>query len=219
MDNKQLIVKKAAEVFLRYGIRSVTMDDLSRELGISKKTLYQHVADKEELIMEVLNLHSCEECQNFGLIEAEANDAVEELLLISQWNQDTIRSISPVIIYDLQKYHPKLWRSIQSADFQRNYDLLLKNLNKGIEQGLYRPELPTDIVVRLFIAQIEGMIQDYIFPPESNLIAQGIIVKDNLFIRGIATQAGLAKLEHYRTTGLRQLPLSFIGKALNSTKH
>lgn len=212
MEGKQLIVQKAAEVFLRYGIRSVTMDDLCRELSISKKTLYQHVSDKEELIMEVLHQHTCEEQDNYERIVVAARDAVEELLLISFWTQEAISKVPPVLIYDLRKYHPKVWQEMLSKDFKGTYNLLTKNLHKGIAQGLYRAELPVDIASRVFLAQNEGMVQDHIFPSnDSQLLKQGIIVKANLFIRGIATPEGLARLEYYRENGLSRVDLSFMG--------
>jgi AcrR family transcriptional regulator len=212
MEGKQLIVKKAAEVFLRYGIRSVTMDDLCRELSISKKTLYQHVSDKEELILEVLQQHTCEEQDNYARIAEVSRDAVEELLLISFWTQEAITKVPPVLIYDLRKYHPKVWQEMLSKDFKGTYNLITHNLQKGIAQGLYRAELPVDIAARVFLAQNEGMVQDHIFPGgNGELLKQGIIVKDNLFIRGIATPEGLARLEYYRENGLSRADLSFMG--------
>ncbi len=212
MDSKRAILNKAAEIFMRYGLRSVTMDDLRRELCMSKKTLYQHFENKDDLIYQVLQQHAREEMENFARIHDIAEDAVEEFLLISQLNVDTLREASPVIIYDLRKYHPAIWNQMLKDDFGCSHCALTENLKRGQAEGLYRSELPVDLASRLYFAQVQGMINEHIFPPGFEWLEQAIIVKDNLFMRGVCTPAGLERLEFYRKNGLRELPFAFMGK-------
>lgn len=214
MSSKNDILNKAAEVFLRYGFRSVTMDDLRRELCMSKKTLYQHFANKDDLISQVLDQHQCEEQENIFHLRQLARDAVEEFLLISKMSMDTLRKVSPVVIFDLQKYHPEIWRNMLEKDFGQQLDILTANLQRGIDEGFYREDLPVDIAGRLYLAQSEGMVKEYIFPADYARIEQALLVRDNLFMRAICSPAGLERLLYYRDNGLQEVRLDLLGLEL-----
>ncbi len=205
MSDKQNIVEEAIKVFLQYGIRSVTMDDLSRLLSISKKTLYQHFTDKESLITAALETHRCGVKAMLEEARKIAQDPIQELLIFSQWEQYAANQVPPVVIFDLKKYHPAIWKSVLQQELNYSLGWLHENLERGIEQGLYRTDIPIDVVVRLYLAQREGMLQDYIFPDSSGLLADSISVSDDLFIRGIATAAGLECLLSYKQQVLPSL--------------
>lgn len=205
MDTKEQILTKAVEFFIRYGFRSVTMDDLCRELGISKKTLYQYFPNKDALIEESIMHHGKDEAVACNRIFEQSRDAVEEFLLISRMNRDILREISPVAIYDLQKYHPDIWRRMMLEQFTEEYGMISRILEDGKKQGLFRADLPVDTVVRLFMAQLSGMVQEHIFPSESNALVDAIPVRDELFLRAICTPEGLQKRDQYESEGLPEV--------------
>lgn len=205
MSDKQNIVEEATKVFLQYGIRSVTMDDLSRLLSISKKTLYQHFTDKESLITAALEAHGCGVKAMLEEARKIAQDPIQELLIFSQWEQYATNQVPPVVIFDLKKYHPTIWKSVLQQEFNHSFSWLYENLERGIAGGLYRNDLSIDIVVRLYLAQREGMLQEYIFPESIGGLAASISVSDDLFIRGIATAAGLERLLSYKQEVLPSL--------------
>ncbi len=147
------ILAKAFEMFKRYGIRSVTMDDIARELGISKKTLYQSVENKADLLEQIFRMHMREERAAMEEIRKATSDAVEEMLGIGRYVVEKVSGISPNMIYDLQKYYQPQWRQMKAEMQEHVYSVIIDNLQRGIEQGLYRRELSPTIVARLYVGK------------------------------------------------------------------
>ncbi|NBC07819.1 MAG: TetR family transcriptional regulator [Bacteroidetes bacterium] len=147
------ILKKSFELFMRYGIRSVTMDDIARELGISKKTLYQTVDNKADLIGKLMQRHMQEEKEAMEAIRLRATDAIDEMLQIGSFVIERVSEITPGTIYDLQKYYQSLWRRMKKEMQEHVYGIIIDNLQRGIEQGLYRKELEPEIVALLYVGK------------------------------------------------------------------
>ena len=119
-------MKTAVDLFWRYGVKSITMDDIAKELGISKKTIYQHFNDKDAIVKEVVEQELACEKIDMERLEAEAQDPIEEVLRISDYIQASFGTISPVLLHDLKKYHPKAWNLFQ------------KHKHEHIIQGYHR---------------------------------------------------------------------------------
>src|SRR4051812_9665782 len=145
---KERITEKAHELFNRYGIRSVSMDDIAAQLGMSKKTLYQYYADKDELVNAVFetqlteNRNQCVDCSKKG------ENAIQEVFLSFDMVQELLASMNPAVLFDLQKYHPRGY--LKFEEFRNNflYKMIRANLERGIREELYRPEIDTDILAR-----------------------------------------------------------------------
>ncbi len=148
-----MILRKAFELFMRYGIKSVTMDDIARELGISKKTLYQTVANKADLIAQIFQLHFAEEEQAMATIREQSSDAIEEMLGIGRYVVEKTQGMSPTVVYDLQKYYRSLWDEMQAKMKKNVYSIIIDNLERGIAQGLYRKDMQPDVVARLYVGK------------------------------------------------------------------
>ena len=114
MELKQRILHRAEDLFLRYGIKSVTMDDIARELGISKKTLYQFVENKTDLIQQIFRQKIEGEIKLIAEIRATAQDAIDEMMKIARHAIDELRKLTPTIVYDLQKYYHGTWKMMES---------------------------------------------------------------------------------------------------------
>lgn len=198
MELKERIVQRAEELFMRYGIRSVTMDDLARDLGISKKTLYQFVENKVDLIEQIMELHIYEEHSSIDHISKQAADAIEAILNIAQYVTDKIRCISPTIIYDLKKYYKECWDKMEGLHRDFVYSRIRTNLQQGIAQGLYRTDLNIDIVAKLFVGKTTLVTDEELFPLEE--YDQETLFREymNLHIHGIASPKGLQLLELYQ---------------------
>jgi AcrR family transcriptional regulator len=138
---------------MRYGIRSVTMDEIARELGISKKTLYQTVDNKADLIEKIFQLHIQEEQAAMKEIKQQASDAIDEMLRIGSFVIEKVSTMSASTIYDLQKYYQPLWRHMRKLMEEQVYGIIIDNLKRGIEQGLYRKEMVPEIVARLYVGK------------------------------------------------------------------
>jgi TetR/AcrR family transcriptional regulator, cholesterol catabolism regulator len=191
MDEKEeKIIRQATEVFMRYGIKSVNMDDISRHLGISKKTLYQVVKDKADLVQKTVR-HFCshEEC-SIGIISGQKLNAIDQSLEIMKWVLSILKSTNPAVEFDLQKYHPEIYRELRQNRDRLAYGVMLRNIRKGQREGLYRKDFRPELIARLYMAQMEAMFDQNLFPfPEWNL---GEIYTQTFVyhIRGIASEKG-----------------------------
>ena len=148
---------------MRYGIKSVSMDDIAREMGVSKKTIYQEVEDKAKLVSQVLMHHmQCEE-QNLKEIKSQELNVIGQLVSISKKVLELLRSLRPVLIYDLQKYYPDTWRLMQINFFPFIENVMQQNILLGKTQGLYRRNTDEKIVARLYVNMAKTLNDDTIF--------------------------------------------------------
>ena len=197
MQLNDRILTKAENLFFKYGIKSISMDDLSRELGISKKTLYQSVDNKKDLIMQVFQSHGTKELEAIVRIRKEAQDAIDELIGVAQYAIPTLRKITPTLIFDLQKYYQDVWQFMEQFHQKEMYGVIKENMERGIKEGVYREEFHSDIIAKLYVGKTMVLIDEEFFPlREYN--------KEDLFkehiqyhIRGIATSKGQKLLEKH----------------------
>ena len=189
------LLKKISEIYIQKGIKSVTMDDLAHELGVSKKTLYVHFKDREEVVDKVflylIQDHRC----NIELIEIQNNNAIDKLLEVSKFLNSHIQKLHPSINYDLMKYYPKTWAKFISYKNDHIYNKIKANIAKGIEEGLYRSDFNIEIIAKLYNRFMELPIDNEITLKQDVTIDE---IFKNLFIyhiRGIASQKGIDYLE------------------------
>ncbi|MFN3916931.1 MAG: TetR/AcrR family transcriptional regulator [Flavobacteriales bacterium] len=195
MDEKFIpILEGAARVFMQYGVKSITMDDIARELKVSKKTLYLYVSDKNDLVHKVMD-GKCfhEECllQN---IECACENAIEELIAVSRHVSEELHQVHPSVIFDLQKYYPEAWKRFEEHKYQTVVGHIRRNLDRGIKEGLYRNNLDADIISRLFAAKIDIMFDPAVFPFGKYSFEHIHWEVTRYHIRGIASEKGLQYL-------------------------
>ncbi|MDZ7879764.1 MAG: TetR/AcrR family transcriptional regulator [Saprospiraceae bacterium] len=193
---KDNIVLKSRNLFLKYGIKSVAMDDIARELGISKKTLYQHFETKNDIIKMVAEYNLANDSKMVAQIQATAKDAIDEMFLVASHVIDEIRSIqSPTLIFDLQKYHPELWQLFEHFQNQQIANHIKQNIERGIKEGLYRPELNALIISKIYAGSSLCVIDEKMFPQKEFDKIQLFKEFFVYHIRGLATTKGLKLLE------------------------
>jgi len=181
-------------IFMRNGIRSVTMDDISRGLSISKKTLYKYVTDKGDLVCQVMSVMCEEEEETIVEIAKENNNAIDEIIEIAKYVNGRLKQIHPSIHYDLEKYYPEAWERFTKHKLQFILNTVKSNLERGIKQGLYRKNLNCDIIAKLYISKIDVVFDGRVFPPHEHSFVD---VYDELMryhIKGIASEKGLTYL-------------------------
>jgi AcrR family transcriptional regulator len=195
MDEKeQKIIQQATEVFMRYGIKSVNMDDVSRHLGISKKTLYQYVSDKSDLVKKaVAHFGSHEECA-LRRIAGERLNAIDESLEIMKWVLSILQTANPAVEFDLQKYHPEIHKEMVDQRHRVVFDGTYNNLKKGQREGLYRKNFNPELIAKIYMTRMDVMFDQSLFPfPKWSLTE--IYTQTFIYhIRGIASEKGLAYL-------------------------
>lgn len=164
METKDKILGKSEALFLRYGLRSITMDDIARELGISKKTLYHFVDNKADLIRQVLVQFIEEEKRIIQEITGQPGNAIEEMLSIGRHITQLLRRLTPTTLYDLQKYYPEAWDLVKALNQEHIYSVIKRNLEKGIAERLYRSNLNTNILALLYVGKTQYLVDEDIFP-------------------------------------------------------
>ncbi len=167
MDEKtKEIALKVKDLFKRYGIKSVTMDDVSHELGMSKKTLYEYFSDKSNLVHMVIECETHLREEHFAQNRQQSKNAIEEMLNIYRFYQETMKEHNPSFEYDLRKYYPDIYNSLQKIKRGKIMEAILSNIKKGKEEGLYRTDINETIVAKLYILRIESMMDTDLFTLE-----------------------------------------------------
>ncbi len=191
----QIILMKVREWYMKYGIKSITMDDVARELGISKKTLYRFVSDKDDLVGKYLDyeieIRQKEICK---CLSTEFN-AIEELFEITVFMNRIIRTQNPATEHDLEKYYPHHYEKIVKARRSGVYNYILLNLKKGKEEGLYRAEMNDEIIAKLYLSRSESIHSNDLFTVEEFTSLKLFTELLTYHIRGIATEKGIIVLE------------------------
>jgi TetR/AcrR family transcriptional regulator, cholesterol catabolism regulator len=173
MDDKTLhILEQVRRLYHRYGIKSVTMDDVAKRLFISKKTLYEHFADKEDLVKNVLLMDHQKRSSFFQEIEKKKLNAVDEILEVYKVINTMFRDYNTSMEYDIRKYYPDLYYSVKEIRRKRMYETLFRNMNKGKREGLYRKDLNTKIISRLHVIRVENMYENDMFTIEELVSAK-----------------------------------------------
>ena len=172
LDTKQRIQKAAHDLVMQYSIRSVSMDDIAANLGMSKKTIYQYFKDKDELVESVVdavidtNQCICDDDRE------KADNAVHEIFLVMDMMVEMFKTMNPSILFDMQKYHPAAFRKFQKHRNEYLYNVCWQNLDRGIKEELYRPEINMDIMARY---RVETMLTA--FNPEfQRSVKQSLVV-------------------------------------------
>lgn len=184
------IVKGASELFMRYGLKSVTMDDIARHLSISKKTIYQHFSDKDELVNTFTTVVLEKQEKEMLSIESGCQNVMEGLHLTSEFLKNNVCNMNPSLLFDLKKYFPKAWKIF--ADFKRNYlkENLKRFLQKGIDEGYFRKDINLEILCRMRLEQVELSFNPDVFPLAEFAIAEVHLQLFYHFVFGICTLKG-----------------------------
>lgn len=175
------------------------MDDIANHLGMSKKTIYRFFADKNELVIALVKQRMEEDKVQMEKLMAESENVIEQMVKMMKCSQEVVARMNPILIHDLQKYHPDGWKEIKFFKDEMMVKLLEQILKDGIEQGYIRPEIDVKIISRMRMAQVEAGFNPAIFPAaEFNAwkVQQQIFEHFNY---GICTLAGYKLLHQYQT--------------------
>ena len=204
MELREKILFETEEMFLSYGIKSVTMDDIAKELGISKKTLYQFVENKADLIQQIFHEHSKREMEAMMEIRASAKNAIDEMIQIARYVSQMLRKMGPTVIYDLRKYYRKSFELMESLHQQFIYGIIKENIEQGIKQKIYRKEIDVEIISKLYVATSFLVVDDKIFSMKDYNREQLYWEFIKYHINGIASSKGLELLQQYSGTRSQQ---------------
>ncbi|MEJ7912214.1 MAG: TetR/AcrR family transcriptional regulator [Chitinophagaceae bacterium] len=204
MEPKERILQKSDELFNSYGLRSVSMDDIAAQVGMSKKTLYQYFVDKDELVdavfssvMEHNKVHCCAE-------KAAADNAMHEVFLAFDRVQEMFANMNPSVLFDMEKYHPVTFNKFKEFKNSFLLGMIKANIERGIEEGLYRSEIDIDILSRYRIHSIMLAFNKEVFPIHRTQVVQ---IEQQLvehFLYGIATAKGIKLILKYKNQRIKK---------------
>lgn len=197
-EKLQELLAKASSLFMTYGIKSLTMNDISSRLGISKKTLYNYVSDKNDLVYKCIDMHIIDnECRMNAACQ-HAPNAIEELFAFSRFAGEQFAAIHPSIFFDLQKYHPEAWERLRSFEEKTILEVTKTNLRRGIEEGLFRDDFNVDLIAQIYLSMVQNIFHN------ANQLLSGLTMADyykNMFdyhIRGIASEKGMQLINKHK---------------------
>lgn len=195
---KQRIIKGTEELVFRYGVKSVTMDDIARQLGISKKTIYQFFKDKDEIVHVLMQEKLKEDEKEFIALAKGASNVIEEVFNMMKHIGEMFRKVNPTAFYDLQKYHSKTWKLFTAFKEDFILKMMEDTLLRGIKQGLIRPDVNIKVLVRMRLEQIDMGLNPAIFPPEKFTIVDVQLSMLEHFLYGICTLKGHKLINKYK---------------------
>ncbi|MFC4738643.1 TetR/AcrR family transcriptional regulator [Flavobacterium ponti] len=192
---KDQILNKATEMFLTLGFKSVTMDDIASEMGISKKTIYQHFSNKDALVKATTtNLFETISCGIDEIILADKNP-IEELFAIKEFVLKNLKDENTSPIYQLHKYYPRIHKSLMLKQFDKMGSCVVKNLEKGISLGLFRKDINKDYISRFYFSGMNSIKDVELFNPEVFSLKDLQAKYLEYHLRGICTPKGIEQLE------------------------
>lgn len=192
MDVKTQILEKAEDLFLRYGLKSVTMDDIARKLGMSKKTLYHYVENKTDLVSKIMLAHIETEKAMMEEVRTNSGDAIEEMLKVGRHAVQQLRKLSPTLVYDLQKYYQNIWLLLQKLHRGHGQQMIQENIERGKIQGVYRADINAEILAKMYVMSTFSLVDEEIFPLKDFNKEKLFIEFIKYHIHGIASEKGLA---------------------------
>jgi AcrR family transcriptional regulator len=195
MEIRERIITEAGALFIKYGIRSVTMDSLAEEMGISKRTIYENFRDKDELLLEVIRYHKLRQMKDADAVFRNSENVVVALFSLLNGMINVMKQINPVFFQDIKRYHSHIFMQLQESGDLRDHSITRRILSEGVEQGIFKTVYNMELV-NLTIHEIFNM-----FTPDSKLTAEGynraelfntIIIP---YLTGIATDKGRKLIE------------------------
>lgn len=198
LDTSQRILVESEQLFFRYGVKSITMDEIATHLGISKKTIYQFYKDKKELVLKVIENRLFHQEKEIAEIATKASDSIQEIILTSEWLQEFFKNLNPYLMMEIQKYYPKAYQAFLGYKHKCIFAHIYENMRKGIESGLYRANIDVDTMARLRLISVEASFNPDNFPLAKNNLKELHVQLIEHFLYGICTLKGHKLINKYK---------------------
>ena len=196
MEKEERIIKGALELFMKNGVKTVNMDDVSSHMGISKKTLYQYVSNKTDLVEKCFSLHQSSILEMINSIQEKNKNAIEELFDIDEQVCVMLKNRPPMLIHNVQKYYPSVWKILDEIKKKHIFSCVTQNIERGKIQGFYRLDVNADIIAKLMMNTVDALVNEELFPL-TQYDFKALLKENRVYhIRGIATNKGINSLEN-----------------------
>ncbi len=198
MSIKERIQHKAEELFRQYGIKTVTMNEIAAQLGISKKTIYQYYSDKDALVKDIFETITDHNKQKCMLIKNEADNAVHEQYLSSDAAQEIFSNMNSSVLFDLNRFYPNVFAEFENHKKKFLFNVIKDNLIRGTKEGLFRKDIDVNIITWLQLELISGMLRNEDVMSGKVSAAQFERQMKDFFLHGLCTEKGLRFVSKYK---------------------
>ena len=198
-------MNSSIELFTQYGFKSITMDDIARRAGISKKTLYQHFANKQEVVSETVTWYKHNTTQNCAMLLDESENALEAMVKILAFFDGLYKRINPMAMFEMQRFFPEAYKRFRELLIERDVVMVRDNILQGIKEGYYRENINAELLARYRIETSLMALQPTLMVNErTDLMSSVALEIGEHFMYGIMTQKGIDQYVKYKEQYLKQ---------------
>jgi TetR/AcrR family transcriptional regulator, cholesterol catabolism regulator len=187
---KEKILEEAERLFWKYGVRSITMDDIARRLAISKKTIYQHFTDKEDIVVQVTRFRLSKDQAIMDCAYATAETPIHEMLAMLDEMRKNVDKMNPTLMMDIKRYYPTAWSLYTKFKEEFIMKLMIDNIRRGINDGYFRADVNPDILARMRVEQVEMAFEMTVFSDKTHDMMTVQQELTHHFVRGLLTEKG-----------------------------
>jgi AcrR family transcriptional regulator len=198
MEVKDKILETSLNLFYKYGIKAITMDDIAKEMGISKKTIYRFFKEKDDIVSQLSETELKKNQLMMEEMRKQAKDPIHEMILISIHIQKVFAEINPVFFYDLNRQFTRALNDFKKFKSECMFSNIKRNLTDGVAQGLYRSDLDIDFVTQYRIMQMDVFMGGSDFQFENISMAKAHQLIMDIFMHGISTVKGHKLINKYK---------------------
>jgi AcrR family transcriptional regulator len=196
---KSRILFKGTQLFFRYGIKSVTMDSIASELGISKKTIYQHFPDKDSMVLQVVECFIAEDLKKWEDLDAKYSNVIEKMFKSFEMLKDMLEDMNPRLLFEIQKYFPQAFQKFIQYKEETTIKKIQLDFTRGIEEGYFRSDIDVELLARLRMAEVDLAFNPDFYPNNKLSLFETQLTFSDIFMRGILTEKGLTLYNSYQT--------------------
>jgi len=199
------LYRRTTEVYMKQGIKNITMDDMAKELKVSKKTLYKYVKNRPELVTKSMKWKLDLDIKILTAIVDKKLNAIEELWELSSYHIGHLKMLHPSLHHDLAKYYKEAW--VMFNEFTKTgflYETTLNNIKKGIEQGVYRNDFDAEVIAKLYISKIDMVFDSSIFDPAKHNFGDVCREMVKYHVNGMATEEGREEIDKFWNSNKRE---------------
>ncbi len=203
---KEKILEEAERLFWKYGVRSITMDDIARRLAISKKTIYQHFTDKEDILVQVTLFRLSKDKALMDCAYVDAKTPIHEMLSMLDEMRKNVDKMNPTLLMDIKRYYPKAWELYMKFKEEFIMKGMIDNIRRGINDGYFRADVSPEIMARMRVEQVEMAFEMSAF---SGSFHDMMTIQQELthhFVRGLLTEKGFDIYNQCNSTIQHELP-------------